>query len=315
MSATAIVLPPLSAAPSTAAPVALFSFGGEPCWGPAGMELPVLNDAPLELWQVHGAVERWQQGELYGAQSADYLYVVTAVEPTPGTLREVTRTAYEQLLQAIAERDYPQLVRCWNYVPDINAGEGDAEQYKQFCWGRAEAIGENCAALPSATGIGSFDGVLRVAVLASRKRSDLRHLENPRQVAAYHYPRQYGPRSPSFARATWIGDRASALLLVSGTASIVEHENRHEDDLPEQLAETRRNIEALLQRATTEHAAGPDLEPAAVRLYLRDPATAAVLLTHFRRLFPGYPAPMLRQGAICRAGLGLEIEAVFRARS
>ena len=314
MQPVSLLLPALNADFGAAQPAEpFFAFGpiSSGTAAPELMELPLLNDGPAELWQVAGPVDRWRQDDLFGAQSSDYLLLHVALQPAVGALRVTTRQAYEVLLGEAARRGYPQLVRCWNYVPEINAGAGDEEQYKQFCWGRAEAIGENCAGLPAATGIGSFDGMLRIAVLASRPRPDLKHLENPRQVSAYHYPRQYGPRSPSFARATWLGAPESGLLLVSGTASIVDHQNRHEDDVLRQLEETRRNVAALVAAAASVSGSAGDLAPLALRLYLRDPADLPGLRDAYDHVFDGFPEPLACRGDICRSGLDLEVEAVF----
>ena len=78
-------------------------------------------------------------------------------------------------------------------------------------------------------------------------------LENPRQVSAYRYPRQYGPQPPSFARAMLPASPAMPLLL-SGTAAVVGHESRHAESVAAQLDETLLNFDSLLGAA---HAAAP----------------------------------------------------------
>ena len=73
-------------------------------------------------------------------------------------------------------------------------------------------------------------------------------VENPRQVSAYRYPRQYGPQAPSFARAMLPPSQAMPLLL-SGTASVVGHESKHHDCVESQLAETFANFDSLIAAA------------------------------------------------------------------
>src|SRR5256885_12213548 len=51
------------------------------------------------------------------------------------------RIAYDEILRTTRERGYPHLIRVWNYLRDINAGEGEAERYKRFCAGRHDEIG------------------------------------------------------------------------------------------------------------------------------------------------------------------------------
>src|SRR5690606_1613171 len=136
------------------------------------------------------------------------------------------------------------LLRIWNYLDAITVGEGDLERYRQFCVGRARGLGSfDVDRLPAATAIGCRDGrrVLQVYWLASHAAGT--PLENPRQVAAYRYPRQYGPQAPSFARAMLPPAGSDLPLLLSGTASVVGHETRHADDLAAQLAETFANFD------------------------------------------------------------------------
>jgi len=98
------------------------------------------------------------------------------------------------------------LARIWNYVPDINChGPDGLENYRLFCRGRSLAFEEEYGTgsrtwMPSASAVGCEPAVLTVAFAASRNQPH--HHENPLQVPAYNYPIEYGPRSPSFARAT-----------------------------------------------------------------------------------------------------------------
>src|SRR3546814_12468443 len=55
--------------------------------------------------------------------------------------------------------------------------------------------------LPAATAIGRCDDARVVQVYWLAARTPGMPVENPRQVSAYRYPRQYGPQQPSFARA------------------------------------------------------------------------------------------------------------------
>ena len=140
-------------------------------------------------------------------------------------------------------------------------------------------------------------------------------VENPRQVSAFRYPRQYGPKSPSFARATLVGAGAGARLLVSGTASVVGHESLHVGDPQRQLGETLVNVDTLLAAMRERHFAqvpNEAVRPESLKLYLRNPADLAALEPQLARLRGAAPAPLLRlQGDVCRDDLLLEIEAVY----
>jgi len=233
----------------------------------------------------------------------------------------MTNSLYRKLLEVTEFLGKPRLVRIWNYIPFINDGDADNECYRQFCWGRADALAGTV--LPAATGIGSQDDVLRISALCTPGQTQadslvVEHLENPRQISAYDYPRRYGPKSPSFARATLVTSRtasrsittspssSSGLLLLSGTASIVDHETRHPYDLQKQSEETARNIQALL--ATLEQPAAP----LALRYYLRNPDRLQEAVAAWREHFADWPLPAFYRGDICRAELELEVEGVFR---
>ena len=96
---------------------------------------------------------------------------------------------------------------------------------------------------PAATAVGRQDhsGVLQVYWLAGTEPG--RPLENPRQVSAFNYPRQYGPAPPRFSRAMLV----TGGLLISGTGSILGHASHHAHDLSAQLDEILRNLASLRQ--------------------------------------------------------------------
>lgn len=267
-----------------------------------------LLDCGVERWLAAGPVSSHTDGRFTVRRSAHYQFASAAVAVTDDTMRRTSESLYQELLALTADSSYPQLVRFWNYVPAINRGAEDEEVYRQFCWGRAEAFASlSEQALPAATAIGSADGVLRVSLLSAAPEVTVQHLENPRQVSAYHYPRQYGPRSPSFARATQISMGSDALLLLSGTSSIVAHETRHAHNLCQQTAETRRNINELV--GTSDCA--ERLQPLLLRFYLRDPAALADAKAAYQAHFGDWPSAAYLQGDICRAALLMEIDGVF----
>jgi chorismate lyase/3-hydroxybenzoate synthase len=127
-------------------------------------------------------------------------------------------------------------------------------------------------------------------------------VENPRQVSAWHYPRQYGRTPPSFARAMTLPARDA--LAISGTAAIVGHASAHEGDLDAQLGETLTNLEALL--ATAGMAAGFDTR-SPLKAYVRHSADAPQVRDFLHRRLPGVPV-LLLHGDICRGELLVEID-------
>lgn len=284
----------------------LFRFpSGDVSDGP--MNLRPMNGASAERWHAPGAIEAVHGGVFVGRRSADYLFLSAQVEVKRDELRVRTRALYDAMLSATLDLGFPQLVRFWNYIPDINQGDGDAETYRQFCSGRAESFDGRARHLPAATGIGSHDGVLRVSVLAASERVSVRHLENPRQVSAYRYPRDYGPRSPSFARATVVTKDEDRLMLLSGTSSIVHHRTLHAGDVCKQTHETQHNIEQLIRKVGNQ----ASWVPLGMRFYLRRSDDLALAEGAYREAFPGYPEPNYLLADICRRDLSMEVEGVF----
>src|SRR5690606_31035143 len=161
----------------------------------------------------------------------------------------------------------------------------------------------------AATAIGRCDDARVVQVYWLAARTPGTPVENPRQVSAYRYPRQYGPQQPSFARAMLPPPGSAMPLLLSGTASVVGHATAHVGELLAQLNETFNNFGALVGAARTRQ---PSLPPhfgpgTRLKVYVRDRddmATVAEALD--RRLGDRVPRGVLH-AAICRRELAGEI--------
>lgn len=302
-----------SGAPSETGPplCAVEHAGGAPA--PAGTGLVVrvplvqLGGAPVaELWHSPGVVQSDRDGAWRWGAAGDLLFGATELPAgTGGELEGSAREAYRGALEGAAALGFPHLLRAWNVVPAINRPQDGLERYRRFCRGRAEAFEAHHgrgfeALLPASSAVGSAEGPLVMWFLAARQRGV--HRENPRQVSAWAYPPRYGPRSPSFARATRCPTgTAGERLLLSGTASIVGHRSVHPGDVTGQLEETLRNLDHLL-------AAGDEL--AAVRVYVRHAADAGQVRDALeRRLGAELPALYLRAD-ICREELLVEVEGV-----
>lgn len=250
-------------------------------------------------------------GALTLFQSDDWLLGAATV-PLTGGLEQASRQLYADIFEATAGR---HLARIWNYVPAINAPGADGlENYRVFCRGRSLAFEERFgtafnAHLPSASAVGSQSDALTIAFAASR--AHLRHVENPLQVAAYDYPAKYGPRPPSFARATVVTGADQATAFISGTAAILGHATLATDNVHEQLECALKNLSQISLACRL----GPDLgrNGASARhfkVYLRHasdhPSVAATLE---RRLLKSTDRVSYLLADLCRAPLLVEIEA------
>jgi chorismate lyase/3-hydroxybenzoate synthase len=280
---------------------------------------PLLSPAsrvPTELWWAHGPVSGGQAGAVRYAHDAHHLFAVIELdEREHGGIEKTAALAYSSMRQFQQQSAFPHLLRVWNYMDAINQGSGDLERYRHFCVGRADGM-EHAVAdkYPAATAIGQqrLTHLLQVYWLAGRLPGT--QIENPRQISAYRYPRAHGPVSPSFARATFSPD---GTLLISGTASIVGHASRHDDDFVAQLDETVRNLSTLKNYADTAASAHSSIAvtPANARglfkVYVRDGAHAAQIAELLRQHPPQHfdPGNVIYLAAdICRRELLLEIE-------
>jgi len=162
--------------------------------------------------------------------------------------------------------------------------------------------------VPAACALGTASGGLHVAFLATR--ADVIGIENPRQLAAYHYPSQYGPRSPTFSRAGMVRLGGQAMLFISGTASIVGHQTLHGDDVAAQTRECLHNIAAIVGEANRlAPDAGFRLDQLAYTVYVRHPADLAAVRTAMAEHLAAPVTAVFLQADVCRAELLVEIEA------
>ena len=269
----------------------------------------------VEVWTSSAPVLRRQQGGIQYAVSEDMIFgSILLPESDEATLDTITCTAYRRIFDLLQTEACPHLIRVWNYVPDINCTANGLERYQRFCLGRHQAFSERNQFfehdLPAATTIGVLQGDLHIHFLAARHTG--RQIENPRQVSAFRYPHRYGPRSPSFSRAILKKWNDGHHIYISGTASIVGHESRHEGDLDRQLQETVRNIESLLGHAgeTSETRVDCLNTLSSVKIYIRHPRHLSLVKDSLERYFHREIPAMYLQGDICRSDLLLEIEAI-----
>ncbi len=278
--------------------------------------LPVLAGEAVE--NLFGAAHSaGRAGPLALFQTKDWLLGAATV-PLAADLDETTHRLYAAIFQAT--RGW-HLARIWNYVPGIN--EPDAaglERYRVFCRGRSLAFEEHHgqgfkALLPSASAVGCKSEALTVAFAASPLRP--RHVENPLQVPAYDYPHEYGPRAPSFARATVVAGPHHSTVFISGTAAIRGHATVAPHSLRQQLECALENLHEISGACGL----GSDLGQGGgyarhFKVYVRhgedQPRIAAVLE---ERLLVGADRVSYLQADICRAPLLVEIEAsLFRSQ-
>ncbi|MET0289028.1 MAG: pteridine-dependent deoxygenase [Pseudoxanthomonas sp.] len=267
----------------------------------------------LEVWRTTRPVHHGRTGDIAWATDGELQFGVIEVDETQIGIEEAAALAYAALSELVGSSQTPRLLRMWNYLSGITVGEGDRERYREFCVGRARGLGSfDNRQLPAATGIGRSDDVHTLQVYWLAARASGTPVENPRQVSAYHYPRQYGAQPPSFARAMVPPPGSEMPLLLSGTASVVGHETLHVGQLLDQLQETFLNFDALLD-AARQHV--PALPPAfgegtRLKVYVRDADDLAIVAKALDARFGDNVPRLVLHAAICRRELAVEIDGV-----
>jgi chorismate lyase/3-hydroxybenzoate synthase len=264
----------------------------------------VEGTARVESWMTEGPVVAGEREGVRFVASPDHLFGVLELdEATYGGPRATGREAYQRLVHFHEHGEHRHVWRVWNFLDAVNEGEGDDERYRQFCLGRAEGIGTGLQGYPAASALGRRDGSRILQVLWIAGRTPPERVENPRQVSAFRYPRQYGPASPSFSRAARLGDR----LLISGTASIVGHETRHDGDVRAQTRESVVNLGAVAAAAGF-----PADSLAGLKAYVRHGGDVAEVVAELRSRGYGPEDCCLLLADVCRSDLLVEFEAVAR---
>jgi chorismate lyase / 3-hydroxybenzoate synthase len=277
------------------------------------LDLPQLEGHPLlEVWTSDQPVTTLQKNECSLAMSGDVLAGAISLDEKAGaTLDVTTELAYRQLLHHTRELGFPYLWRVWNFFPDINEEEAGLERYRRFCVGRHQALEASLqdfpSALPAGTAVGTRSGPLQTYFLAGAHPAT--HLGNPRQMNAYEYPKDYGPQSPAFARATLCGSESGPQLFIAGTASVVGHTSRHADRPKEQTQEMVHNLRTLIAYADSMEPKGIRTSHRAIyKVYVRNPDQLISVRQALRDPLLSSSQILLLQGDLCRRELLVEIE-------
>jgi chorismate lyase/3-hydroxybenzoate synthase len=306
--------------------LAVFEFGrsplesGDPRHVPVA--LPQLGQPPLvEVWHSEGPIKTGNWDLLHFAQGEQLTMGHIALDLRRcGGMREASRQAYDILQSYLQQSPHQWPLKIWNYIPAINQGSGDEERYRQFCLGRADAVliepGDR-PPLPAATAIGAplNEAALQVYFLAAALPG--LDVENPRQVSAWRYPRKYGPKSPLFSRGTIMRFNGSYQFLISGTASVVGHETHHENQVANQLSESIRNVDSLLEEGhRLMGGARAHLDNDGImKVYVRDPDDLELVRSTLSTALPSQIPKIYLQGDICRKNLLTEIDGIISCKA
>ena len=293
-------------------------YGGRGASGAADVHVPL--DAAegatwRECWYSPVPVKKVQDGPLLARHNPHVMWGCFSLPVLPGqSCAAAVRQHYLHLLHFLQQTGFVHLWRIWNFIPHINAlDEHGQETYRAFNQGRAaafEQIFDNGGRampgatrhMPAATGVGCQSNELHVCFLAGRQPG--RHIENPRQQPAYHYPEEYGPRPPGFARASCVDVQGHPMLFVSGTASIIGHQTVHTGNLKDQCCTAVENLRIVAART------GRSLQQLThFKVYVRHPRdlpAVKMLLPPMLGVSPDALACFVAE--TCRQNLLMEIE-------
>ena len=240
----------------------------------------------------------------------------------PHEFEQKTFDAYVSIARALAESHLGHPVRFWNHVPFITEpADAGRDNYMVFNAGRFRAFTswfdgpaqfERDVATASATGHRGRDLVIHCLATDAPGIA----VNNPRQVAPYHYSQRFGPLPPCFARATRLS-HPPGLLLVGGTASVRGEDSVHANDMASQLGESFLNLAALTGAAAGQKAAGAGKSIGRLlgafrdlRVYYPNRAHAREIDSAVRAAFPSLRRLEMLHADLCRAELLVEIEGI-----
>ncbi|HRH15087.1 MAG TPA: hypothetical protein PK225_12125 [Azonexus sp.] len=293
-----------------------------PGWPLQFIPAPLIGGTPESVQEIWRCAAPCSSGEFAGItwrRAGTLLYGVLELAESdfPGSpdcspLQAASQEAYRRIFRLLEAQQLPHLWRLWNYLADINRESDGLERYRQFNIGRQDAFLEFSRGatgnVPAACAIGLAGGPLRIAFMAGSEAASA--VENPRQISAYNYPAEYGPRSPTFSRAALVPLARQEILFISGTASILGHRTMHGGDVRAQTQESLSNVAAVVAEANRLTRSAPyRLDELAYRVYLRQASDHFAVRDVLRSVLGTAPRMVLIEADICRSDLLVEIEA------
>ncbi len=292
------------------------------------------------------AVEAWAIST--NTVSVEYLgpHLVTVehdglrwIHASAGAIHLAGRSAYEQSSEAFRALEkrlravgvpFRDVVRLWLYQGGITEDEDGTERYRELNRGRTDFFDgidfssnplmtptEGRDIYPASTGIGTAEhGLVITSLAVQTERDDVRvlSLENPRQISAFDYPKEYSVKSPKFSRAMAIRIGNHLTTWVSGTASIVNSETAFVGDVVRQTEQTLDNIEMLIGAENFARLGWPDAgarleDLAKIRVYVKHPEDFEKCREVCERRLGKVPS-IYAHAEVCRPDLLVEIEGV-----
>lgn len=216
---------------------------------------------------------------------------------------------------------YYHLLRTWFFIPGITGVYQQKERYQIFNKCRKGQFTKHAGPdrplsfYPASTGIGTNNNGVLASAVAFKPNTPVSvfMMDNDCQVPAYHYPARESVEPPLFLRGLCLGFEKSAMIFVSGTASILNAGTVHENDISAQTRQTIENIFNLLVRNVPGH---PPALPAdtgnlvkCATVYIRHAKDYPTVKDICRNAFGDIPIIYVKAD-ICRSNLLVEIECI-----
>jgi enamine deaminase RidA (YjgF/YER057c/UK114 family) len=294
------------------------------CWAIGGRGVQVRHHAPGVVSVEYDGVRWIFCGDSHGA-----------LLPGQGQVYDRARAVIARTRDALrlAGSDLQHVVRTWFYLGGIVDEDNGIQRYMELNRARTDAYEGTrfyCSLLhpnfpnqvyPASTGIGMAGRGLTLSCLAldtQRKDICLLPLENPQQTPAYAYHPRYSPQSPKFSRAMALVMGGYVTTWISGTASIVDSETQHAEDVERQTTQTLDNIERLISAENFAFhgvsGAGATLQDLAkVRVYVKRQEDYEKCRAVCEQRLGAVPA-IYAVADVCRPELLVEIEGVAFTR-
>lgn len=281
--------------------------------------IKVINRKDTEIWEIKDYFEIYDhRSTLKIFESSNSAFFQVSLLEGNFLVEDITYKAYQIIFQQLKKRDL-NLVRIWNYVPNILAKQKAVERYRRFNIGRNTSWHElgpktysGKLLLPASTMSGILGERINIEVFASKY--PVSYLQNPLQTPSLGYSKKWGLKPPAFSRATLLFSPDEIKLFISATASILGEQTVHLNNPKKQTEQILTNIEALIsakncyQYGFKQGFKLKDLNQ--VRVYIKNQSDFNIIKKTVENILDPKREIIYLQGEISREELLVELEGV-----
>ncbi len=286
----------------------------------------------IEVYALEGDANlqiKEQNGICYGLieEADEKLLFVEGIPASDfsASVHEQSREVFTKLDTLLSAYSFEvnDIVRQWNYIGNIVSYKDGKQNYQEFNDARTAyyAKGEWRNGYPSATGIGSTDGII-VGGIAFKKTDNkgIYPIDNPLQIAAHIYSKNVLidndinaiKSTPKFERAKVIESAGGVCCFVSGTAAIRGEESVDPNSAEMQTIKTIENIEYLVSKENlVRFGCKPyDLKYAFLHVFIKHAEDYQAVRSVVEQAYPHVPT-IYSVADVCRSELLVEIEGIL----